>query len=235
MHPILQLLPILPLLAACRSQGPVQTVSDDTRDTIPVIRLYKGTCYGRCPSYTLEVFNGGRVLLTPKRFMPLDSAREARWPVADLVAAFEKAGFDRFDEEYMQPVADVPSYRLTFRDHTVRWNGGAPDALRDLVALLDRYTVGEGWLNAELAIQPHDDGAVPGQLIVQLAPEAVVDTWLAGYGDIGLTLLRRLGRDDFLLVGYDPATVDLGDLMARLKQDPAVRAMSRNLEVQLRN
>ncbi|MBK7342455.1 MAG: hypothetical protein IPJ06_04705 [Saprospiraceae bacterium] len=76
---------------------------------------------------------------------------------------------DDLEAEYMTPIADIPSYRISYRGKEIRWNTRKPVVLQNLVALLDSFTVNEGWLEPERAFRSEQVNRREEELIVQPA------------------------------------------------------------------
>ena len=234
------LLSLIPLFwQACHSSrsAPATEVAEAVvEDSVELlIRLYKGSCYGKCPTYTLEVFSDGNVVITPRRFLPIDSVMTAKWPLEEILPAFEAAGLDQLDAEYMAPVADIPSYRLRYLDKEIRWNMRKPMVLQNLVAILDHYTVKEGWLQSDNAFQKQPKYKREEELIIQLKPGTDQQIWLDTYQDVGLFVIRQIVPDgDYILVGYDQTIIEPEKMLARVKQDAQVVLASFNKELEQR-
>lgn len=235
------LLCLIPLFwQACHSSrsAPVaevaEAVVDDSIELL--IRLYKGSCYGQCPTYTLEVFSNGNVVITPRRFLLVDSVMTAKWPLEEILPAFEAAGLDQLDAEYMAHIADIPSYRLSYKGTEIRWNMKKPIVLQNLVAILDHYTVREGWLQSDNAFQKQPKYRREEELIVQLKPGTDQQIWLDTYQDVGLFVIRQIVPDgDYILVGYNRSVVEPENILARVRQDAQVVLASFNKELEQRD
>ncbi len=231
---------MIPLLwQGCKSSRPVvvtevaEAVTADS--SYLLIRLYKGSCYGKCPAYTLEVFSDGNAIITPRRFLPIDSVRTARWPIEEILPAFEAANLDQLDREYMAPIADIPSFRLRFKDVEIRWNMSKPMVLQNLVALLDAYTVNEGWIEADQAFKAVPKSLREEELIIQLKPGTDQKIWLDTYQDVGLFLIRQIvPNGDYILTGYDRTVIGPEEILTRVKQDAQVVQASFNKELEQR-
>lgn len=201
-----------------------------------MIRLYKGSCYGQCPAYTLEIFSDGHVVLSPRRFLPVDSVMTSSWPVADILRAFDAAGLDDLEAEYMTPIADIPSYRISYRGKEIRWNTRKPVVLQNLVALLDSFTVNEGWLEPERAFRSEQVNRREEELIVQLKPGTDQGLWMDMYQDVGLYLIRRIVPEGtYLLVGYDRSVIQPDAMLDRVRKDSRVVLASFNKDLQQRD
>jgi hypothetical protein len=174
--------------------------------------------------------------MTPRKFVPVDTTMVANWPVEEIIRQFDNAGLEALDDEYMVPIADIPSFRLKYLDKEIRWNGKQPVVLQNLVALLDRYTVAEGWLEAERAFTTKADYLIEKELIIQLKPGTDLAVWLETYQDVGLYIIREIVKGgEYILAGYDQAVVDPDVLLKRVREDDRVVLASFNKKLDRRD
>lgn len=232
------LCPLLCLGCLSSRTPPADTANEEVHvaERELLIRLYKGSCYGQCPAYTLEIFSDGHVVLSPRRFLPVDSVMTSSWPVADILRAFDAAGLEDLEAEYMTPIADIPSYRISYRGKEIRWNTRKPVVLQNLVALLDSLTVNEGWLEPERAFRSEQVNRREEELIVQLKPGTDQGLWMDMYQDVGLYLIRRIVPEGtYLLVGYDGSVIQPDAMLDRVRKDSRVVLASFNKDLQQRD
>lgn len=105
---------------------------------------------GTCPVFALDIYEGGRVDFFPRLYTRVDTMATARWEVGPIVALFENSGFSEFQDEYLVPIADLPTYTLRYHDKVVKWNAGAPEQLLALMVFLDELAGREGWLHLDM-------------------------------------------------------------------------------------
>jgi len=70
----------------------------------PVISLDRSTCYGTCPSYSLEIFSDGTVKYVGRRFVRVKGKRTTKISVAEvrrLVDAFAAISYEKLKEDYV--------------------------------------------------------------------------------------------------------------------------------------
>jgi hypothetical protein len=235
MHTLTGILLACLALSACASKAPaVSETSSKTAPVTPLIVLTKGPCLGTCPVYTLDIYADGRVQFMPRFFTLEPDTAFACWRMEEILRAFESAEWNALAERYVEPISDIPLYTLRYQEKTVTWNTRAPRVLYDLMALLDRYTAQEGW--TEGREQDEEEGtARPGELILQLRDQALLDEILDAHAEWGLTLIRKLDpQGRYLLVGFDEGRISPEKLMALLRQQSGVNMVSRNREVRPR-
>lgn len=133
-------------------------------DTIPTLTLSRGACYGRCPIYSLALFDDGRTVFTGIQFTRLtgsDTAHVSRDAVDSLRRALESRRFDALPARITSGTTlcgayapDLPTVALSLRTgdavHRVEYDGGCMDhprwldslaTLVDSVAGTSRWTI----------------------------------------------------------------------------------------------
>jgi HEAT repeat protein len=89
----------------------------------PVVKLDRGPCLGRCPVYTLSLYEDGHLLFVGDRYVRKTGPilkRLAVHQVRQVRLLFEQAGFSKLGDRYLSLATDLPSVTLTFREGDVR-------------------------------------------------------------------------------------------------------------------
>jgi len=115
-----------------------------SRQTAPVLIFQRTPCHGTCPTYTATIFADGRVEYVGERFVTRLGQHTLRLPAAqvtELLAAAQKAGFDKFDDKYVADISDLPSTLITVQApgrpaKAVEVRGDAPAALQAYIDFL---------------------------------------------------------------------------------------------------
>lgn len=217
------------MVGGCKTKPPGQlneVQHFDANSEVPIIRLTKGGCFGTCPVYTLDIYPDGRAVFTPKKFTRSEEVQSASWPIKPLIDAFDEAEFMGLDTLYYEPIADLPTYTLSYRAHKITWNAGAPDNLRYLVTKLDQYCEDEGW------IEPAGVREVTfksNEIILHLREPLGREQLLASYSFCQLTWIKSLDTEEnYGLLEFDTEAINLVDLLDQLSKDSQVKAVSRN-------
>src|SRR5262245_49630613 len=79
----------------------------------PVITLERTACLGKCPVYTVNILDDGRVIYEGNRFVAVtgkQTSNIAPKTVAAMIELFKGAGYFDWDEAYdTQTVSDLPT------------------------------------------------------------------------------------------------------------------------------
>jgi len=129
----------------------------------PVVTLRRTNCFGRCPVYSVEIFEDGLVKYTGVQFVQVIGARRGVIPreaVEDLVADFLRVDYFSLSdsyETYTDPegkswvISDLPttytSLRIGNRRKSVKDYAFAPDGLRNIEWEVDRITDTHRWID----------------------------------------------------------------------------------------
>ncbi|HEX4301447.1 MAG TPA: DUF6438 domain-containing protein [Rhizomicrobium sp.] len=121
------------------------------------ISLRRTRCFGRCPSYTVEISGDGAVAWTGEAFVQAVGARHARIPVAKvktLYRAFREAQFFWTLDIYRARITDLPTYTvsISYDDHAksvIDYAGmaiGMPQEIVGLEQLIDKTANDARWI-----------------------------------------------------------------------------------------
>ena len=136
----------------------------------PVITLRRTACLGRCPVYSLEIFEDGFIRYVGIEYVQAKGERRAVVPrdaVENLVASFLRADYFALQDSYetciapdgsVSMVSDLPSQytslRVATRKKSVRNYVCAPRRLRELETEIDRVANTKRWIGSNLLNVP---------------------------------------------------------------------------------
>ena len=118
----------------------------------PMITLQKTSCYGKCPVYTMEIYETGVIKLNGVK--NLDKIGTycktiTNKDVEGLRKAFTDAKFFDFKDEYTSKKTDLPTTYISFENtgkfKKIRDYSDAPEELRKLEKLIENIVNSEGW------------------------------------------------------------------------------------------
>ena len=152
------------LAAGAMSCASSRSAAVTAADTLPVVTLSRGACYGTCPIYALRLFDDGRTVFTGERFVRVvgsDTAHVSRDAVDALRRAFTAHRFDALPPVIERGTAlcgayaaDLPTVQLGMRQadslHTVRFDGGCMDHPRwldSLAVMVDSVAGTTRWID----------------------------------------------------------------------------------------
>ncbi|OGX88422.1 hypothetical protein BEN47_08735 [Hymenobacter lapidarius] len=78
----------------------------------PVLTFERTACFGKCPTYVMQVYADGRVVYEGRRYVPLMGLQELKLPaatVAEMLRNAKEANFEQFQERYAMNTSDLPS------------------------------------------------------------------------------------------------------------------------------
>jgi hypothetical protein len=212
------------------------------------IALEIGPCYGRCPVYTLTVYENGLLVYEGLRY----TQRQGRWgkmitrdAAAELIQAFEQSAFESYQHMYRSQIPDLAAVTITYTNDagatkSVIGKDGRPDELIELESRLRRLAENEtGWmaLDATSTTDGSATGTVPGELIVELRPGIEPSAWVVRYSSQQVRIKQRIAPNQpYYLLTHDPGLLPTEELLQWLRQDPDVLSAQTNAApIQYRN
>ena len=207
-----------------------------------LISYSRGTCFGRCPVYTIDVFENSVMQYNGRNF----SDKEGLWQktmtaaqMAKVNAAIKTANFATLDTEYKSMIPDLP--RSTFEYYggvepkTVTGKETLPEQIKPLQKLLESYTELSGW--TKLADEGKDEKAELNfdEIIVKFKPGTGLPGWFRAKQEMGIYLKRRVAPDsDLWVAGYKRATHKPEEILKIIKEDPGIESAEFNKQTKNR-
>jgi hypothetical protein len=162
--------PFFFLLAAFLAMSACKSTEESSRKSEKVkigddfhLTFEKTACYGRCPTYKVEVFRDGKVSFEGIRFVDnvgMFEKKISRKKVKALIATLRQANFWELEDEYDSNISDLPSVITTCvqngQEKTVKARFNIPD---DVVEMNDRIEeiIGlEGYTEVEVQIEKNE-------------------------------------------------------------------------------
>ncbi|NME67643.1 DUF6438 domain-containing protein [Flammeovirga aprica] len=133
-----------------------KTTSQPT-ENIEVIKMSKTSCRGKCPQYSIVIYNSKKAVLEAKSNLEMKGKYALELSDAqynELVKAFEDSDFTSFDKEYTSKVTDLPTTYISFLAndalYTIKDYHGAPEKLKELEKKVSNLLEMEGWEKTDI-------------------------------------------------------------------------------------
>lgn len=209
------------------------------------VEMTKGPCYGRCPVYTLRIYDNGIATYKGERHTERLGLYIKQLPMEEVTAIFNKfseANIWQFKSVYKSDIPDFQTVSLTFIEEgdfkTVTGKDGRPDEVMELEFLLDRVASNKlGWILKEgPSSSPLPEDAVPNEIIVQLNPDLDPQDWVKEYKKQRLRLVREMSPNSFYwLTTYDDSVIEPLDMIKKLRKDSNVNGAEFNIRTTASN
>jgi hypothetical protein len=223
---------------ACLTPNPFALNPDRQTERIA---MELGPCFGRCPVYTLTVYQNGLVTYDGERF----TTRQGLWgkmlprdEIVRLVDAFERAPFESYQNMYKSQIPDLAAVTIRYTDaegktKSVIGKDGRPDDLIELESRLRRIAESEqGWTSLGGDTGRRGDNIpriVPGELIVELRPDVDPNAWIVRYGRQKVRIKEQIAPNQpYYLVIHETDLMPTEELLGWLRQDPDVVSAQTN-------
>lgn len=226
-------------MIACKT---VKPVSELTEDDIKMT-LRKGGCFGDCPVYTFNVYDGGHAEFIGQ----MNTSKVGTWhktidkeSYKDLSSSFKESQFHSFEDFYESNIVDLPLITMSYNDgkstKTIKGKRERPTELHRLQFKLEKIAESDdGWvlIDEELTKQSEGPKFIKSQIILVLKHGNQLARWFNKMREEhGLRILKRLSSsDDAWLISYDTRKHNPDSMLEILRNDPNVKSADFNLEL----
>jgi len=229
------LMPIILVLGiffvGCKSKEKVVKIAKED------IKFYlgKGACFGKCPVYTLEVYQSGRATLFGENNTDKLGKYEKDLSNEDLALLeklFAKSDFASFQENYASNIPDLPAIIVGFDDGAgmkkVIGRENRPEKLQQLQFALEKIVDSDGWVLVESMKDITDrekpqEVNIENEIIIEPTPGTLVGKWIAYRSDVGVRLIKKIAPNlNYYLITYDTSKITPMEMLKTLQSDPKI-------------
>lgn len=208
-----------------------------------VVEMTKSPCYGRCPAFTLVIYEKGMVSYDGKQNTPrlglyvkkLDNSTYEK-----LISTFKKANVWQYDNIYRGMYADAPTVSISYHEDgdvkTIVGKDGRPYPILELEVMLDNIANSDGWeLRSAASSSALPDNVIADELIVQLQGGTTASNWIRKYRRQEVEVVQNISKDsNYWLVRYNSKMVTPIEMLAKVREDGEVVGAEFNKRVELR-
>ena len=154
----LSLLLVIVLTACAQSKKTSSKSASKTAPKTEYVSMERTACFGKCPSYIVEVYKNGLVRYTSRHFTEYEGIYEKNVgteKTAAVLKKFDEYRVDTCKDEYPQMIADLPGiiYHINYADKkekSIYQAHFGPSFLKDLADKIDGISkVDDGWKKVE--------------------------------------------------------------------------------------
>lgn len=208
-----------------------------------VIEMSKSPCYGRCPVFTLSIYEGGIASFKGDRY----TVRTGLWvkqldkeTYEDLLRAFRGANLWQFDNVYRGEYYDAPTVSITYYEEgdvkTILGKDGRPYQVLQLEAILDDLARSEGWEQLGSNNFGLPENVIPNELIVQLLDGRDGAMWVRQYKRQEMEIVERISPvSNYWRIRYNTDIIPPQEMLAKVRQDLEVVGAEFNKKLSARN
>ena len=232
------------LFVACA--GPKTPLYDEDGAPIytPLVEFTRGACYGKCPVYTLTIYNEGLAKFNGKKFTDKDGIHTkllSKAQVEELRKTLEKANLFDYPDNYEDGIADAAQVTLTYYSENggpikrIKGKGDRPEALKQLDARLEEIANSAGWETLEDQSYGLPSGYIANEIIVQLKPDTDAKMVAQRYERQEMKVVRTVSAPTHMyLVTYNPQRMAPEKMLAELKAQTEVLNAEFNKDLKMR-
>lgn len=207
----------------------------------PTIVYSKGPCFGKCPIFTMTVYNTGLIKFQGRKYTEMNGKYERHLDKATYVALikdFRDKRFWRFDDSYGMDLVDAATVTISFSDNdktkTVKGKAGFPDKLKELLVKLDELIKDkDSWsMKDKPIVTERNIEKIENQIIIKIGEGMILSRWLQTYKKYGVRLMKPIGTaKDTWLIRFDKSIINPNDMLRMIQDDDYISNAEFNTRV----
>ncbi len=219
----------------CKRKNKNSLPEMETSEVMKVVRLTKNPCFGKCPVYSITLYNNGKAEYVGRANVKKMGTFTKEIPteqVADILRRLNAANFWGMDGMYISPLADTPKIIITqFRKDTskvVRGDHARPKALQDIEKTLAEIAEDkEGWTKIKDHPLPNANKLpahfIKNEIIAKFEKGTDVKASVESKKQFGISIKKRVAPNlDMYVLTYDTIRVSPERMLMQVKKMPGV-------------
>ena len=204
-----------------------------------VIEMTKGPCYGRCPVFTLTVYDKGIVSYKGERYtdrLGTYVKKLEKEEMERLLREFKNANLWQYKDAYRGRIPDMQSVSISYYDgsrkKTVTGKEIRPNSVKWLESLLDQVAQSQtGWVQKEAPKEQAPDYIVPNELVIELAEGVDPEEWAKSYVQADMLLEKRLNDTEYWIFSFDDGLITPNVILEQVRTDKDVISAEFNKQI----
>lgn len=247
---------IFAVMSSCKTNKTVTEVNSapELNDEDIRITMSKGACFGTCPVYKIDIYEGGQMIYRGSKHVDkigVFSKSLTDSEYTSLIKAFEDSRFEEYDAFYPSQIADGPTASLGYKgvgaDSLFHIAGKMerPQEIIDLCEKLAIIAYSDGW-KLEQTVEEiplkveedekKEDPVDKSEIILELKDGIHINQWFRENQEkYGVVISNRLGPTlNLWLITYDKRKISGDELLVALREDAKVMSAHFNKIVEQR-
>ncbi|MEM6395302.1 MAG: DUF6438 domain-containing protein [Bacteroidota bacterium] len=202
----------------------------------------QSVCFGRCPVYTLSLYENGLLIYQGERFTDKPGTWYrllGRGETEQLISALDALDFKGYPSNFPSQIPDLAQRTVSYitKDGQEYRSGFKENVPDELLAVADQmkelgdannFTKYEGPLD----LFGEEPDLAPKEIIVELRPGVNPQEWIVNYAKQNVQYKERLTpNSNYHLILADPNLMDDDELIGFLREDPDVVSAQKNRQV----
>ncbi|MFT4667967.1 MAG: hypothetical protein ACI8YQ_003475 [Polaribacter sp.] len=219
----------------CNRKNKASLPEMETSEVMRVVKLTNNPCFGKCPVYSLTLYNNGKAEYVGQANVKRMGTYTKEIPteqVADILMRLNAANFWEMEDRYISKLADTPKIIITqFRKDTskiVRGDHVRPAALLEIEKTLAEIAENEeGW--EKIKDHPTQDvnklpsHFIKNEIIAKFEKGTDVEAAVESKKQFGISIKKRVAPNlDMYVLTFDTIRVNPGRMLSQVKKMPGV-------------
>ncbi len=224
-----------------------EVVVDTSEDTIRepeglLLSFSRGACFGRCPVYTLEIYQNEVARYYGKNY----SDKEGVWAIdlskaqlAKISNAAKEADFENLKTVYPSSIPDLPNSTYKYYgdgyEKSVSGKENLPESLTNLYTILDELNNSNEWKKIDGEMKEEEAELNYKEIIVRFKKGTGLSRWFMERKEMGIWLKARVSPDENLwIISYKTSMHEPEDILQKIIAEDAVESAEFNKKTSIR-
>lgn len=225
------------LLSSCKSKTAITKIDgDEVR-----FSLFKGACFGQCPSYEMVITQNGKATFEGRSFTDKLGTYEKQLTKDELKTlenSFADSDFSQLQDDYPSQLVDLPMVKIGYNAgagmKTISGKEDRPESLMQLQFALERIADSGGWIlikaqSAAGSTKKPEVTMIYDEVIIEPVPGTQIAKWLDSMSEQKVRLIKKIAPTlNYYLITYDQSIIAPQQFLKLLQSDKQIKTAEFN-------
>ena len=203
---------------------------------LPYLDMFKGACFGQCPSYRVSIYKDGTALFESRRFtekVGMFTRRLSDNESRSIEQLMTLCQWETYIDYYESQLPDLQMTAIRSGPYSVKFKENVPEELRVLSNLLHQIATDGQWSQISNGSESQDFGQ--HEIIIKLKKGRTAQDLVNNLKLPELQIKKKISDHlNTYLIGYDSDKISDGQMYLLLKQHNWIEAVEFDIQLKLR-
>ena len=213
-----------------------KVANSQNNSNLPHLDMYKGACFGQCPSYRVSVYPDGTALFESRRFtdkVGVFTRKLTEKENKSLEQLMTVCNWESYINYYESQLPDLQMTAIRSGHYSVKFKENVPEELRVLSNVLEQVANNGQWTQISNGLDHQDFGQ--HEIIIKLKKARTAQELVSNLNISDLIVKKKISDHlNTYLLGYDAEKISDGQMFRLLKAHSWIEAVEFDIQLQLR-
>ncbi len=215
----------------------------DTSQLMKIIEIYKSPCFGKCPVYTLSIYDNGLATYEGKINTDLKGMNQrflSDTEFSSIKAAFKKSNWMSLKDNYPSGVSDLPKKVITYhtkeQSKKVVGDMKLPEVVNAIVLQLDAIAKNGNWIHVETTTEEkmgdNNNPIIENEILVDFKDGISAEEFIKEFATYDLKIKKQVvPNSSIYLLEFNPEKIKPAYMLNTLKNNKQIKVAEFNKRV----